>query len=212
VHDQMDVHDPIQIAVTVHGEPAADDATLIRRSWQEPNCFGELFRRHASQLHRYVARRLGRLMADDIVAETFYLAFRGRHRYDVSLADARPWLWRIAANLMHRHWRSEKRMLRALARTGLDPVLDDRTDQVEAQVAAWGARRQLAAALARLPARDRDVLLLVAWGELTYAEVAQVLEIPVGTVRSRLSRSRHKLRAALGGVDPSSTCEETERG
>ena len=73
-------------------------------------------------------------------------------------------------------------------------------------------RRQLADVLAGLSARDRDVLLLVAWGELSYEEVAGVLGIPVGTVRSRLNRSRRKLRATLNGVEPLSAQEVSDRG
>jgi RNA polymerase sigma-70 factor, ECF subfamily len=200
------------ISVTASEEPAGwsagepltiDDATVIVQSWSDPSRFGEIFRRHAPQLHRYVARRLDTSAADDIVAETFCTAFRTRWRYDASLPDARPWLWRIAANLVRRHWRSEVRLLRALARSGMDPVIDDLADRVTEQVDARSASSQLARALAALSAPDRDVLLLVAWGELSYEEVAQILRIPVGTVRSRLHRTRHRVRAALDGADPS---------
>jgi RNA polymerase sigma-70 factor (ECF subfamily) len=92
--------------------------------------------------------------------------------------------------------------LRALARTGDDPVLAESfADQVAGQVAASEISRALAPALARLDAGQRDVLLLVAWADLTYQEVAEALGIPVGTVRSRLNRARRKVRTALG-ADP----------
>jgi RNA polymerase sigma-70 factor, ECF subfamily len=194
------------------GRSGTDDSTLIEESWRDPRRFGEIFSRHAPPLYRYVARRLGPSTADDIVAETFYTAFRTRRRYDVSLPDARPWLWRIATNLVRRHRRSEMRMLRALARTGIDPVIDALADRVTERVAAQSASRRLAAALATLSARDRDVLLLIAWGELSYEEAARVLQIPVGTVRSRLNRSRRKVRAALGDSDPSQEREEVDDG
>src|SRR5437763_12896073 len=148
----------------------ADDATVIGLSRDEPEHFTVLFRRHAPHIQRYVVRRLGPDAADDIVAETFLLAFRQRDRYDPARADARPWLYGIATNLIGRHRRAEVRLYRALARTGADPVTEPFTDQVEDRVTAAGTARPLAAALARLPAAHRDTLLLVAWGDLTYEQ------------------------------------------
>jgi RNA polymerase sigma factor (sigma-70 family) len=192
--------------------PFIDDATLIAQSWREPGRSGEIFCRHGPELHRYVARRLSPSVADDIVAETFLRAFRSGERYDVSFPDARPWLWRIASNLVRQLRRAEVRLLRALARTGVDPVLEGSAAEVPEHATAQAAPRQLAAALAGLSERDRDVLLLVAWGELTYEEVAAVLEIPVRTVRSRLNRARRKLGAALAGAIPTSTKETSSDG
>jgi RNA polymerase sigma factor (sigma-70 family) len=77
---------------------------------------------------------------------------------------------------------------------------DDAVDAVVDRVSASAARNQLAAALAALPARDRDVLLLVAWGDFAYGDVASALGIPIGTVRSRLNRARRKVRAALDPI------------
>lgn len=179
----------------------ACDADLIRRSEAEPEQFAALFRRHSGALHRYVARRLGSDVAEDIVAEVFLTAFRQRHRYQPSQPDARPWLYGIATNLIGRHRRAEVRMYRALARTGADPVTEPFTDEVEARVTAAGTARPLAAALARLPAAHRNALLLVAWGDLTYEQAATSLGVPVGTVRSRISRARARLRQALADQD-----------
>jgi RNA polymerase sigma factor (sigma-70 family) len=195
------------------GQPP-DDAALIERSWRDPEAFAGLYDRHAAVLHRYVARRLGDGAADDIVADTFLDAFRKRHRYDLSVNDARPWLYGIAANLIGKHGRAEVRMLRAYARTGADPVLAgaftaSQADEADSRVSSAAVRRELAAALAALPAGDRDVLLMVAWADLSYAEVAAALRIPVGTVRSRLHRARTRIRAALGGYDPTSVHEES---
>jgi RNA polymerase sigma factor (sigma-70 family) len=185
-----------------------DDAEVISQSWHDPEAFAVLYDRHAAALHRYVARRLGDAAADDIVADCFLAAFRRRHRYDLGRADARAWLYGIAANLIGKHRRSEIRLLRALARTGADPVADGEADRIDSRVAAAAAQPRLAAALAGLKAGDREVLLLIAWADLSYEEVAQALAIPVGTVRSRLNRARHKTRAALGGQDPTQMREE----
>ncbi|WP_062441694.1 RNA polymerase sigma factor [Herbidospora daliensis] len=189
-----------------------DDAAVIDRARRDPAAFSVLFDRHAPALHRYVLRRLGDTLADDVVAETFLTAFRRLGRYDTAHRDARPWLYGIAANLVGRHRRAEVRAYRALARTGVDEVAESYADRVEAQVSASALHRELAEALAVLSPGDREVLLLVAWADFSYDEVARALAIPVGTVRSRLHRARRKTRAALGGSDPSAVQEEASRG
>ena len=191
-------------------DAADDDAVLIERSRHDPEAFAGLYDRHAAPLHRYAARRLGASAADDIVADTFLDAFRKRRRYDPAARDARPWLYGIAANLIGKHSRAEVRMLRAYARTGADPVLADaHIDEADGRLASAAVRQNLAAALAALAAGDRDVLLMIAWADLSYTEVATALGIPVGTVRSRLHRARARIRAALGGHDPTSVREES---
>ena len=187
----------------------ADDAAVIRLSRHEPEHFTVLFRRHAPHFQRYVVRRLGPDAADDIVAETFLLAFRQRGSYDLARADARPWLYGIATNLIGHHRRAEVRLYRALARTGTDPVTEAFTDQVDDRVSAGTASRRLAAGLARLPEQLRDTLLLVTWGDLSYAEAAAALGVPVGTVRSRVSRARARLRRVLGGTNPAAYDKES---
>ncbi|MEV4892686.1 RNA polymerase sigma factor [Nonomuraea sp. NPDC059023] len=186
------------------------DAELIQRSRRDPAAFAALFDRHAPALHRYVTRRLGDSLADDVVAETFLTAFRRRARYDVSHPEARPWLYGIAANLIGKHRRKEQRFYQALARTGVDEVAESYADRVEARVSASAAQRDLAGALAVLSPEDREVLLMIAWADLSYEEVALALGIPIGTVRSRLHRARKKTRAALGGVDPSALVVDAE--
>lgn len=186
----------------------ADDAAVIQLSRHEPEYFTELFRRHAPYIQRYVVRRLGHDAADDIVAETFLLAFRQRDSYDQTRSDARPWLYGIATNLIGQHRRAEIRLYRALARTGADPVTESFTDRVDDRVSASTVSRRLAAALARLSAELRDTLLLVAWGDLSYGETATALGVPIGTVRSRISRARSALRRSLGDTNPAAFDEE----
>jgi RNA polymerase sigma factor (sigma-70 family) len=188
----------------------ADDATVIQLSRHEPEQFTVLFRRHAPHIQRYVIRRLGPDAADDIVAETFLLAFRRRDSYDPARADARPWLYGIATNLISHHRRAEVRLYRALARTGADPVCVPFTDRVDDRVSAGQAGQLIAAALAGLPAGLRDTLLLAAWSDLSYEQIALALDVPVGTVRSRLSRARARLRRTLGDADPSALAEEPQ--
>ncbi len=192
--------------------PGCPDSELITRSRSDPQSFAEIFDRHYAALYRYLRRRIGSEVAADLAAETFVTAFAKRAAYHPEGGDCRPWLYGIAHNLLRTHLRSERRQLAAFARHGVDPLADaaasaefSLADQ-RADAAAIGAR--LAAFLAELPDGDRDALLLVAWAELSYAEVARALGIPVGTVRSRLNRARRRLRALLGDGSSSSMVGE----
>lgn len=160
------------------------DAQAIAASLSEPEVFAVLFDRHFDAVHAYAQRRVGPDLADEVAAETFTRAFDQRRRYDRSRDEARPWLLGIAANLLRRHWRSERRRLDAYARStsaGAADVLPP-------------VRADLAAAVKRLPRREREPLLLLAWADLSYEEIGVALGIPVGTVRSRISRARARLR------------------
>ena len=192
------------------GGPADDlaDSAAIRQSLRQPEQFAVLYDRYATVLHRYAGRRVGDEVADDLVAATFLAAFRARQRYDLARASARPWLFGILTKEIARRHRTEKARFRALERAWSDRPADGLADRVAADVSAQAARGPLAAALARLSPAERGVLLLIAWGDLSYDEAAQALGIPVGTVRSRLSRARRKVREALGGANPTAVSEE----
>jgi RNA polymerase sigma-70 factor (ECF subfamily) len=186
------------------GEPS--DAEVVAASLAEPRRFGELFDRHATVLHRYVVRRIGPADAGAIVGEVFRIAFEKRDRYDCNRESARPWLYGIATNLVAKHRRGEGRRLRAVARLAAardDPradIADAVTDRVDA------ARRweRVADAVTALPQPERDALVLHVWEGLAYDDIAVALDVPVGTVRSRLNRARTRLRelAADRGEEP----------
>ena len=178
------------------------DGELIVWSMSEPERFATLFDRHAATVYRYLGRRVGDL-ADDLLSETFLIAFRRRAAYRPERLEVRPWLIGIATNVVHGHVRSERRRYRALARAASEPAPSGHSpDESHDRVAAEAMRAPLAAALAGLKARDRDVLLLFAYGQLSYEEIAAVLDVPIGTVRSRLNRARRQTRAALGTISP----------
>jgi RNA polymerase sigma-70 factor (ECF subfamily) len=174
-----------------------DDASIIGDSVGRPERFAAIFDRHAPHIQRYLARRLGRQVADDLVAETFLVAFGKRGRYDRARSNARPWLYGIATNLVSQHHRDEVREYRLRSAIVPDPDPVSHDDRVATRVSAQARHRELATALSNLAPRDRDVLLLIAWEGLSYEEVAQALAIPVGTVRSRLNRARQQVRATL---------------
>jgi RNA polymerase sigma-70 factor (ECF subfamily) len=179
---------------------AESDASLIGRSLREPDVFADVFDRHYARIHGYVARRLGGGLADDVASETFLVAFDRRGRYDAAQGDAGPWLYGIASNLIARHRRQEVRRYRALARSGATNIAGAEEELVAGRLDAQALRARLAAALLGVPAKDREVLLLVAWAGLSLEEAARALGIPAGTARSRLHRARRVTRAALAAA------------
>jgi RNA polymerase sigma factor (sigma-70 family) len=171
------------------------DAAIFERSVAQPQLFTVIFDRHYRAVYGYLSRRVGRTVADDLAAETFIRAFERRAAYDPKAERALPWLLGIALNLLAHHRRSEARQFRALAAAaGLEPSESDAHEggRVDADTT-----QRLIAGLEQLDDYDREALLLYAWGELKYHEIADVLGIPVGTVRSRLNRARRKLREVL---------------
>ena len=182
---------------------AIDDAAAIKDSIRRPERFAILYDRYMAEIYRYLAGRLGTEAADDLAAETFLVAFRKRRTFDPARGGVRPWLYGIATNLVAQHRRGLSRMLAAFRRVPVaDPFEVGPEDRVPTKVDAAGVRGPLAAAIAGLPAGDRDVLLLIALAGLTYQEVAESLGIPYGTVGSRLNRARRKVRAVLGETNP----------
>jgi RNA polymerase sigma-70 factor (ECF subfamily) len=169
------------------------DAQAIARSLEHPESFGLLFERHHPLVHNYLRRRVGDGLADDLAAEAFARAFRGRSGYRPLTDDARPWLLGIATKLAAGHRRAEARALRAWQRCAASPApSSDGPERLDRELG--GA---LASGLQRLSRRDREALLLLAWGELTYAEIGCALDVPVGTVRSRIHHARRQLTRQL---------------
>jgi RNA polymerase sigma factor (sigma-70 family) len=172
------------------------DRAAVRASCDEPRAFSSVFERHFDDVRRYLVRRVGVTLGDELASETFARAFDGRRRFDAERGAVRAWLFGIAANLLRHRARGEERRLRAYARSGVDPVVEE-LESVPARIDAQRTGPRLAAALARLSAGEREVVLLYAWAELSYDEIAVALELPVGTIRSRLSRARGRLRHEL---------------
>lgn len=180
------------------------DAGAIQASIGRPSAFLAIFERHYELIARYLRRRIDPVLADELAAQVFVVAFSRREEYDAAQPDARPWLYGIAASLLRSHARAEERELRALARTCLDPLRPARSEPLHA------AEPELARALAELVPEDREVLLLHAWGELREEEIADALGLSLDAVRSRLERARRAVRAAL--VQATAPAEEASHG
>jgi RNA polymerase sigma factor (sigma-70 family) len=178
-------------------EGGASDADVIAASVRVPERFASLFDRHFDAIYVYLRRRVGPEIAEDLAAQTFEEAFRLRSRFDVRRPSARPWLFGIATNLLRNHARRGRRERRALSRAWVERPESDGADATVSRVDAAIRAGDMARALATLPDAERDAILLLAWGDLTYDEIADALDVPVGTVRSRLSRGRTKLREHL---------------
>jgi RNA polymerase sigma-70 factor (ECF subfamily) len=185
---------------------SSSDHRAIEASLADPRAFGVIFERHYAAIHGYLRRRLDHRLADELASQTFLVAFDRRAGFDSRHLDSRPWLYGIATNLLRNHRRREVRELRAIAELAPDPPT--RVEGVEARIDAEGLRPRLAHALAGLPEGEADVLLLSVWAELEQPEIAAALEIPLGTVKSRLSRARERMRADLE-LDPPAPASTT---
>jgi len=188
----------------------ASDADLIARSLAEPDLFTAVFDRHSAEILRYVYARLGPDLAEDVTAETFLAAFGCRDRYDGAWSDARPWLYGIAVRQISRHRRVEARRLRLLRSALADVPAEDHSDRAAERVTAQQLGPRLAAAVVALPRRDRELLLLFAWAELSYAEAATALGTTTSAVKARLHRIRVRMRRELGNSDPMNEENEDE--
>ncbi len=176
--------------------PTAGEGHIV-----DPADFEAAFQQHFPPVYRFIARRVGPALAEDLAAETFATAYRRRASFDPGRASLRSWLHGIANNLVRNHWRAEQHLLALDARLIPEVDLSGSPEAADDRVTAAMLAPRLAAGLARLTRDQRDVLLLSAWAELSHEEIAAVLGIAPGTVRSRLSRARAALREHLGGFD-----------
>lgn len=171
------------------------DAAIIRASINDPEVFGELFSRHGDRMYRFLQQRTGVTAAEDLLGDVFCAAFSARSNYDFERESSLPWLYGIALNILRRHFRTSSRRTNLETRVRLDRVPQRAEDELVA--ASLDARDLLRRVNAALSPDERDLLELVAWEGLTFKEASEALGVPAGTLRSRMTRVRKKLRKLL---------------
>ncbi len=165
----------------------------------DQEAFGRVFDRHADLVYRFARRRIGDGgVAEDITAQVFLEAWRQRGKLHLLNGSLRSWLLGVAGNLVRRHWRSLQRGNRAIGRLPVPALVGDHADDVVERLEGELKFAELRGRMESLPRLQREVLLLWAWEELSYEEIAEAVGIPVGTVRSRLSRARAHLSRSGG--------------
>ncbi|HLX90014.1 MAG TPA: RNA polymerase sigma factor [Acidimicrobiales bacterium] len=189
----------------IERDPAGSRHRRVRPSpGAEAEAFGALFDQHAQAVYSYCARRTADLaLAEDLTSVVFLEAWRHRRRMHRALRDSPlPWLLGVARNVVRNAERSRRRYRAVVARIPSPPAASgadvDALDRVEVEHALRAARQVLGA----LSEPEREIVLLVLWSGLSYAEAAMALGVPVGTVRSRLSRARSKLGRASPTGEP----------
>jgi RNA polymerase sigma factor (sigma-70 family) len=186
----------------------ATDADLWQRaSAGEPDAFGLLFERHAKAVYNYLFRRTANwALAEDLTSIVFLEAWRRRREVRLEGDTALPWLLGVATNVLRNRRRSQWRHRAAIARIPREHA-HDFADEANGRLDDERRMRTVLRAIATLPQRERDVFALCAWAELSYEDAAVALGIPVGTVRSRLSRARARIRELDGAGGHERDCE-----
>lgn len=200
----------VEGAVPTDEGPADAGQRTDEQLWAEVRhgsgaAFGVVFDRHARAIYNHCFRRTASWeAAEDLTSVTFLEAWRHRERARLKDGTVLPWLYGIATNVCRNQRRSQWRYRRLLGELSADVPAPDHAPDVASRVDDERAMAQVRAAIRRLPGGERDVVELVMWAGLDYASAAVALDIPIGTVRSRLSRARHRLAGSLAGL------EETE--
>ena len=161
--------------------------------------FGVLFKQHARAVYNHAFRLTGNWStAEEVVSLTFLEAWRLRGTVRPEGDSLLPWLLGIALNVARNVSRAARRHQAAMSRLPQAPDVPDFADELAGRLDDAARLEGIHAALGRLRRGERDVLALCVWSGLNYAETAQALGVPVGTVRSRLSRARRKLQGEPG--------------
>jgi RNA polymerase sigma factor (sigma-70 family) len=169
----------------------SDRELWLRAAAGEAEAFGELYDRHANAIYNYCFRRTADwALAEDLTANVFLAAWRKRRRVAFDREDGvLPWLYGVANNVLRNEARRHRRLMRFLAGVAAQPTGRDPATELQ----DVEEMRRILETIRELPNRERDVLALCVFAELTYEQAALSLGVPIGTVRSRLARARTRL-------------------
>jgi RNA polymerase sigma factor (sigma-70 family) len=164
----------------------------------DADAFGLLFDEHATSVYNLGFRLTANWsVAEDVVSLTFLEAWRLRDRIESAGESLRPWLLGIALNVSRNMDRASRRHDAAMSRIPPAPPIPDFAEELVGRLDDAAQLREVRRALDALRGSEREVIALCVWSQLDYAAAARALGVPVGTVRSRLSRARRKLRKLL---------------
>ena len=174
---------------------ASDERELVDRlHGDDPGALAALFDRHGDRIYNHCFRHLADWAeAEDATSSVSLEVWRHRHRVQLHDGSALPWLFGVATNVCRNAGRSRRRHLRAVARLPEPAAEPDHADRVTDRLGSDARMRAVLVQIEALPVHEREVLSLVAWAGLSYEQAAAALDVPVGTVRSRLSRARARL-------------------
>lgn len=174
------------------------DRELWRLGESDPAAFGELYERHADAVYNHCFRRMGSFsMAEDLTSAVFLDAWRRRREVVMSDESILPWLMGVANNAARNQHRALKRHRRLLAKIPPPTISPDPSDDVASRVDDERTMQTVLLVFRRLSPQEQDVLSLVIFAGLSYAEAAVAMGVPVGTVRSRLARAKARLQGSM---------------
>jgi len=172
-----------------------DDDALIQACRTDSEAFRTLVERYQARIYSFLIRLAGRDAAEDLFQETWLKVYENAHRYEAR-GKAASWLFKIANNLTRNHWAKSGRRKFVSADDAAER-LPDRAPQPHAALEQEESRKGLAAQIAALPVEQRQVLLMREYGQMSFKEIAETLDIPLGTALSRMNYALGKLRNAL---------------
>jgi RNA polymerase sigma-70 factor (ECF subfamily) len=193
-----------------------DESHLRALARGDADAFAALLERYADFVYNVAFRRTASWSVSEDITETVFLElWRQRDRVVTQAGSLRPWLAGVVSNQVKRHWRGLARQSRAVERLAVVGSRDGEHDQTAAVDARIDDERRMSTLLGELealPPGQREVLTLWAWEGFSYEEIAAALDLPIGTVRSRLSRARARLDELEGTSASSRESTTAERG
>jgi RNA polymerase sigma factor (sigma-70 family) len=188
----------VKEAVRVESQPgyaSMTDEQIARLALRQRDAFGEIYVRYSDRIFRYAAGRTGSwTVADDVLNDTMVGALEGLHRYDSDKGSFASWLFTIASRRVADHERGRAQFWRFLNRRGTSDVTDDLLDAMIRDE----DQERIRLAVQRMPARQREIVLLRYAGEMSFRDVARVLGISEGAARMRVNRALRRLAEEMG--------------